>query len=116
MSSSKKEYTTSFNIPKVAAGKYTLVVSKPNHVTREYAVTVNGSNVTQNAKIHLKGDITGDGKINIFDVNNANLHFKKKTTLSGYELLCGDVTGDKKINIFDVNKLNLHFKNKAKLW
>ena len=115
-SASKKEYTSRFSIPDVADGTYTLVVSKANHVTREYQITVDGGNITQDAKIHLKGDITGDGKVNILDVNKANLHFKKKSTLTGYELLCGDVTGDKKVNILDVNKLNLHFKNKSKLW
>ena len=115
-SASKKEYTSTFSIPEVADGTYTLVVSKANHTTREYQITVDGGNITQDVKIHLKGDITGDGKVNILDVNKANLHFKKKSTLTGYELLCGDVTGDKKVNILDVNKLNLHFKNKAKLW
>ena len=116
VSASKKEYTSAFTIPDVVDGTYRLVVSKANHVTREYVVTVEGGAITQDVKIHLKGDITGDGKVNILDVNKANLHFKKKSELTGYELLCGNVAGDSKVNILDVNKLNLHFKNKSKLW
>ena len=100
----------------VVAGTYTLKVSKANHVTREYTVVVGNSSVLQDVKIHLKGDITGDGQINIMDVNRANLHFKKKITLTGYEFDCANVTGDAQVNIMDVNRLNLHFKGKSKLW
>ena len=34
---------------------------KQNHVTREYTATVGSSNVTQDVKIYLLGDVTGDG-------------------------------------------------------
>ena len=91
-------------------------VSKAGHVTREYEVTVGSEDMVQDVKIHLKGDITGDGQINIMDVNRANLHFKKKITLTGYEFDCANVTGDTQVNIMDVNRLNLHFKGKSKLW
>ena len=100
----------------VKAGTYTMKVSKANHVTREYTVVVGNSSIPLDAKIHLKGDITGDGRINIMDVNRANLHFKKKITLTGYEFDCANITGDTQVNIMDVNRLNLHFKGKSKLW
>ena len=54
--------STSYSINNVAPGTYTMKVSKTNHVTREYTIIVNASNVTQDVKIHLKGDINGDGK------------------------------------------------------
>ena len=91
-------------------------VSKANHVTREYTVVVGNSPIPLDAKIHLMGDITGDGRINIMDVNRANLHFKKKITLTGYEFDCANVTGDTQVNIMDVNRMNLHFKGTSKLW
>jgi hypothetical protein len=79
-------------------------------------VVVGNSPIPLDAKIHLVGDITGDGRINIMDVNRANLHFKKKITLTGYEFDCANVTGDTQVNIMDVNRMNLHFKGKSKLW
>ena len=111
-----KGNTVDYAMNDVAPGAYTLKVSKANHVTREYTVVISTDDVTQDAKIHLKGDITGDGRINIMDVNRANLHFKKKITLTGYEFDCANVTGDTQVNIMDVNRLNLHFKGKSKLW
>ena len=108
--------SASYTIEGVAPGTYTMKVMKKNHVTREYTVTVGAENVTQDVKIHLKGDITGDGKVNTFDIVKMNLHAKKKTELTGYELLCGDITGDGKVNTFDIVKANLHAKKKTLLW
>ena len=108
--------SANYSIAGVAPGTYTMKVMKNNHVTREYTVTVGAENVTQDVKIHLKGDINGDGKVNTFDIVKMNLHAKKKTELTGYELLCGDITGDGKVNTFDIVKANLHAKKKTLLW
>ncbi len=105
-----------FSFSGVEAGTYTVKVSKENHVTREYEVTIGNEPVNLDVKLHLVGDITGDGQINIMDVNRANLHFKKKITLTGYEFDCANITGDTQVNIMDVNRMNLHFKGKSKLW
>lgn len=110
------QYTASYTISGVASGTYTMRVMKKNHVTREYTITVGGEAVTQNAKIHLKGDINGDGKVTIGDVNRANLHAKGKSTLTLYEFACADINGDGKITISDVNRANLHVKGKSLLW
>ena len=111
-----KGNSANYSFEGVSAGTYTMKVMKNNHVTREYTVTVGAENVTQDVKIHLKGDITGDGKVNTFDIVKMNLHAKKKTELTGYELLCGDITGDGKVNTFDIVKANLHAKKKTLLW
>ena len=113
---SSGQYTTTYDIPEVAPGTYTMQVSKKNHATREYTVTVSGDAVTQDAKIHLMGDINGDGRIGIGDINKANLHAKGKKILLGYELACADVNGDGRVTISDVNKLSLHNKGKSLLW
>ena len=110
------QYTASYSISGIASGTYTMRVMKKNHVTREYTVTVSGEAVTQNVKIHLKGDINGDGKITIGDVNRANLHAKGKSKLTLYEFACADINGDGKITISDVNRANLHVKGKSLLW
>ena len=110
------QYTASYTISGVASGTYTMRVMKKNHVTREYTITVGGEAVTQNVKIHLKGDINGDGKVTIGDVNRANLHAKGKSKLTLYEFACADINGDGKITISDVNRANLHMKGKSLLW
>ena len=108
--------TASYSMSGVAAGTYTLRISKANHVTRDYTVTVASGNVTQDGKIHPVGDITGDGQVNIFDLVKVNNHTKSKTPLTGYEFLCADITGEGKVNIFDLVKVNNHVKSKALLW
>ena len=113
---SSGQYTTTYDIPEVAPGTYTMQVSKKNHVTREYTITVGTDAVTQDVKIHLMGDINGDGRISISDTNKANLHAKGKKILLGYEFACADVNGDGRVTISDVNKLNLHYKGKSLLW
>ena len=111
-----KGNTASYSIADVPAGTYTMKVMKQNHVTREYTVIVGTNPVVQDVKIHLKGDINGDGRVTFTDVNKANLHYKNKSILSGYEFMCADVNGDGKITFADVNKINLHYKNKSLLW
>lgn len=110
------QYTASYTISGIASGTYTMRVLKKNHVTREYTITVGGEAVTQNVKIHLKGDINGDGKVTIGDVNRANLHAKGKSKLTLYEFACADINGDGRITISDVNRANLHVKGKSLLW
>ncbi|HAB00280.1 MAG TPA: hypothetical protein DCE08_01960 [Ruminococcaceae bacterium] len=107
---------TTYNFTDVAAGTYTLEISKRSHVTRTYTVTVGTSDVKQDVEIRLKGDINGDGRVNTSDVNRANLQAKGKTTLNAYEFACADVTGDGRVNTSDVNRINLHAKGKSLMW
>ena len=105
-----------YKFSNVAAGTYTLKVMKENHVTREYTVVVGNSSVIQDVKIHLKGDINGDDKVNTSDVGKANSHDKGISTLSEQELACADVNGDGRVNTSDVGKMNAHIKGSSKLW
>ena len=97
-------------------GNYIIRVTKLNHVMREYEITVEDGDVVQNLKIHLLGDVNGDGKINVQDYSKTLRHVKKTETLEGYEFDCADVTGDSKINVQDYSKILRHVKKTASLW
>ncbi len=91
----------SFVLDFVAPGSYTLVVSKPEHVTREYKLNANEAADLQ-LKICLLGDINGDGRINVGDVAKIYAHARKTALLTDeYQLLCADMTGDTRVNIGD---------------
>ena len=110
--------SATYRLSSVAPGSYTMRVSKKNHVTREYLIRVVINTVTKDVKIHLKGDINGDGKVNTSDVGKVNAHAKGFSLLStsGYSFACADTNGDGKVNTSDVGKLNAHAKGKSFLW
>ena len=91
-------------------------VSKNNYITREYTVVIEGGDIYQNLKIHLLGDINGDGKITTVDSAKANAHAKNKLLLSGYEFDCADINGDRAITTVDAARINGHAKQKTMLW
>ena len=108
--------STGYSVPNVEAGSYTLRVSKKNHVTRDYTVTVGTENVLQDVKIHLKGDINGDGVINIKDKRLIYYHMNNSANkLTGYAFDVGDVNGDGVINIKD-KKLIYNHMSGTSLW
>lgn len=100
----------------IEAGEYTLSVTKNNHVTRKYSVTVGEENVTQDLKIHPLGDINGDGKVNTLDTALSNAHAKTINIISDYAFLCGDINSDGKINTVDVARINAHAKGVTSIW
>ena len=108
--------SAAYTLSGITPGTYTMQVSKKNHVTREYSVTVTAGTKTQNAEIWLLGDVNGDGRINTSDVGKANMHAKNKKLLTGYEFACADINGDGKVNTSDVGKINAHAKGKKLLW
>lgn len=105
-----------YSFDAVAAGNYTLEVSKLNHATREYEITVAAEAVEQDVKIHPVGDVTGDGIIGLADYLKVLSHAKKVTSLTGYEATCGDVTGDKIIGLADYLKVLSHAKKVTSMW
>ena len=104
-----------YTLENVAVGTYTLKVSKLNHVTREYTITVD-ADLTQDVKIHMIGDIDGNGKINVGDVSKLNGHIKGTAPLTDeYMILCANVNGGK-LNMGDVSTLYAHIKGTKKLY
>ena len=113
---SGNKYTADYSFSQVPAGTYTMKVSKANHVTREYTVTVGTAAVTQDVEIWLLGDVNGDGKINMKDIGLAYDHFNKKSLLTDYAFSCADIDGNKKVNMKDIGKMYDHFNKMSKLW
>ena len=54
----------------------------------------------------VRGDLTGDGILNITDYNKLNSKLLKKTELTPVEMLAADTSADGVINITDYNRLN----------
>ena len=100
----------------VQPGVYTVRVSKKDHVTREYSVAVMKAETTLDMKIHLVGDVTGDGKLNVIDYTAVLRHVKKTQKLEGYEFSCGDIDGNGALNILDYTKILRHVKKVEMLW
>ncbi len=106
---------TEYEIGDVPAGTYTMTVSKKDHVSREYSLTVS-ADTTQDVKLHPAGDINGDGKVTTIDFGRANSHARGKSDLEGYEFSCADVNGDNKVSTADAGKINSHARGKSMLW
>ena len=100
--------TADYAIEGVEAGAYTLRISKKNHTTREYQVVVGEEDVVLDAKICPKGDVTGDGVVNVKDFQRLLRHVNKTNFLSDYALACGDVTGDGNCTVKDFQRLLRH--------
>lgn len=109
--------TVEYKFSHVAAGTYTLKVMKNNHVTREYTVVVGNSSVIQDVKIHLKGDVDGNGTVTTMDFMRANSHARGVTFLTDYALKCADVVGtDGTVTTMDAMRINAHAKGSNLLW
>lgn len=106
-----------FSFNSVPNGEYTVIVNKINHVDREYSLTVkNGVVSGLEYKIHLYGDITGEGKIDVRDYSAVLRHVKKTKLLEGYEFACADVIEDGKLNVRDYSLILKHVKKTDSLW
>ena len=105
-------------IADVALGSYTVRVMKKNHVTRDYAVTVDENGLYQDVEIWLLGDVTGDGLVNFSDYSKVLSQSKNPSSevLTGYAFQCGDVTNDGMINFSDYSKVLSQAKGNHTLW
>ena len=108
--------TGTYSFDAVTEGTYTLKVSKLNHVAREYTVTVAAEAVTQDVKIHLIGDIDGNGLVNMGDISILYAHIKGTKQLSdAYQLLVANINGGS-LNLGDFSTLYAHINGTKKLY
>ena len=115
------KYTAVYDIPEVAAGTYTVQVSKKNHITREYTVTVGGDVKTLNVEIWLSGDVNADGIIDMTDAMQINRKFNGKTSVfdkgdsetKAYRLKVANIYSDNSIDTTDSGQLQRHYNGKS---
>ena len=105
-----------YSLDAVNPGTYTVKVSKANHVTRTYTIVVADEAITQDMKIHLVGDVNGDGKVSVIDAVLVNSYLKETATLEGYAFDCADVSGDGYVRMVDLTRINAHVKETSTLW
>ena len=112
-----KGNSASYTISGITPGTYTMKVSKKNHVTREYSVTVSTGTKTQNAEIRLLGDVNGDGRVNTMDCTRLFKHVNKTQLLTdAYAQKCADTNGDGRVNTMDCTALFKHVNKTKPLW
>ena len=108
---------TGYSIAGVLPGTYTMKVMKKNHVTREYTVIVGTNPVVQNVKIHLLGDINGDGSVDMKDWGRMRSHINETNMLTDdYALACADVIKDGKVDMKDWGRMRSHINEANPLW
>ena len=93
----------------VIEGTYTMKVSKNNHVTREYTVTVGAENVKQDVKICLIGDVTANGRIDLRDYAMVLKHVQKTALITDeYAMDIANVNQNNRIDLQDYAKILKH--------
>ncbi|MCM1082910.1 MAG: dockerin type I domain-containing protein [Clostridium sp.] len=65
----------------------------------------------------IKGDVTGDGKVNSQDLNAVRNHINYVAQITDeYKFKCADVTGDGRINSQDLNAIRNHINYVDRFW
>ena len=105
-----------YAIENVAAGEYTLRITKVNHVAVEQAVIVGSDAVVLDAQICLVGDVNCDGKVNMKDWSRLYDYIGETIVLDEYNLACADADGNGKVNMKDWSRLYDHISEIAPLW
>ena len=97
--------TANYALEGIAPGQYLLRAEKSGYVTREYELTLETA-TTQNVKLCVLGDVTGDGKINVADTSKTYSHVRGSSSLTdAYALACANMNGDSRLNVADVSML-----------
>ena len=95
-----------YSFSSVSPGTYTIEVSKLNHATRNYEITVEHENIAMDLKIHLLGDVNGDDSVDSDDA----IYLLYYTLLpDDYPInQSGDFNGDGEVNSDDAIYLLYH--------
>ena len=107
-----------FAIDSVPVGEYTMTISKKNHVTRKYDLSVTGRTEMLDAKICPIGDVDNNGRVNAADAKAAFQHGNDlKPITDSYKFACADVASPKnRVNSADAKAIFQHANEQKSLW
>lgn len=108
---------TEYCLRMTEAGEYRLTVTKANHASRSFDVTIGDGDVTLDVSVYLMGDVNMDGKISTVDAAMTHAYVCNRLALSGYQLLIADVCGDDGlVTTADAGRINSHVRKQISLW
>ncbi|MBR3309356.1 MAG: hypothetical protein IKG00_05600 [Lachnospiraceae bacterium] len=70
---------------------------------------------TNGSELEIRGDVDGDGKIDVKDLANIQKAILKKINIKGIAFTCADVNGDGTISVIDLAKVQKHILGKIDL-
>ena len=85
-------------------------IEKTQQLGTGYRVIVNNLGNISEYKIIVKGDITGDAKINLNDITRLYHYYKKIEQMDNIFVLAGDVANNNVINLNDITKIYHYYK------
>ncbi len=106
----------SYEIEGILPGEYTLEVSKLNHRTRIYDVTVSDTSLAMPVEIWLIGDVNGDGVVTSVDSQLAYNDVIGIAALEDYPKTVADTDLSGTISAVDVQSIFNHVAKTVVLW
>ena len=97
----------SYTLPGIPFGTYTMKVSKKDHATREYKITLGAQAAIQNVQLRLKADLDANGAVNLADVRQFIAEISSGTAADSYEKAVRDYNSDGKADLSDVRAIIL---------
>ena len=85
-------------------------IEKTQQLGTGYRVIVNNLGNISEYKIIVKGDITGDAKINLNDITRLYHYYKNIEQMDNIFVLAGDVANNNVINLNDITKIYHYYK------
>lgn len=102
-----------YSFENVVPGSYQVTFLKDGSATFTQDLVVADQMVVEDVKLLLKGDVSGDGRLNVGDVARLYGHIKKTAVITNaYTLLAMDMTGDGRINVGDTARLYAQIRAK----
>ena len=90
-------------------------ISKSSLIGTGYTVNITNEKETKSYSVIIKGDTSGDGKINSLDLLQVLKHIKGDKKLTKVYLTAGDTSGDDKVNSLDLLQVLKHIKGDKKI-